>query len=217
MEIHFNNKYQVVGGYISHYLLEKSRICSQSAEERSYHVFYLLAAGAPDKIRSLLSITKPEDFNVRIFTAVRYDFNCSHFAKQYLKNGCTQYFINTALPKRQSFNNRVVSFDKVIKNILLDDFEDFAVLDNALSRLELNESDRFAIYATVAAVLHLGNIHFEENPDDARGGCRVTKNSEKSLNIASKLLGIESMDLHQSLVSRVMQSSRGGFKGTIIM
>ncbi|KOB69509.1 Myosin vi, partial [Operophtera brumata] len=37
MEVHFSSKYQVVGGHISHYLLEKSRICMQSAEERNYH------------------------------------------------------------------------------------------------------------------------------------------------------------------------------------
>lgn len=69
----------------------------------------------------------------------------------------------------------------------------------------------------VAAVLHLGNIVFEDNPEDTRGGCRVAQNSEKSLVIASKLLGIDPSELRQALVSRVMQSSRGGVKGTVIM
>lgn len=64
MEIHFDNRYCVVGGYISHYLLEKSRICVQSSEERNYHFFYLLCAGAPDHLRDKLKITNPDDFNV---------------------------------------------------------------------------------------------------------------------------------------------------------
>lgn len=64
IEVHFDKKFQVVGGHISHYLLEKSRICSPASEERNYHVFYLLLAGAPESLRQKLHLTKPDDFNV---------------------------------------------------------------------------------------------------------------------------------------------------------
>lgn len=42
VEVHFNEKHEIVGGHISHYLLEKSRVVSQSEEERNYHIFYRL-------------------------------------------------------------------------------------------------------------------------------------------------------------------------------
>lgn len=99
----------------------------------------------------------------------------------------------------------------------MDDVEDFTILDKALSRLGLSDNDKIQIYTTVAAVLHLGNVEFEDNPEDTRGGCRVSKSKEKSLKIASKLLGIDPSELMQALESRVMQSSRGGVKGTVIM
>lgn len=104
-----------------------------------------------------------------------------------------------------------------LKDPILDDFEGFAELDQALARLGLNDVARLEIYALVAAVLHLGNVSFEENPEDVRGGCQVAKSSEQILAITAKLIGVDSFELRQALVSRVMQSKGGGMKGTVIM
>lgn len=104
-----------------------------------------------------------------------------------------------------------------MKDPLIDDFEDFSALDKALTRLGLSDNDKFAIYALVAAVLHLGNISFEDMPDDVRGGCQVSDSSEKSLKLSAQLLGLDEFELRQALVSRVMQSKGGGVKGTVIM
>ncbi|OWK57707.1 Unconventional myosin-VI [Lonchura striata] len=64
VEIHFNEKNSVVGGFVSHYLLEKSRICVQGKEERNYHIFYRLCAGAPEDIREKLYLSSPDNFRV---------------------------------------------------------------------------------------------------------------------------------------------------------
>lgn len=200
IEVHFDSRCQVVGGFISHYLLEKSRICRQSEHERNYHVFYLLCAGAPDKLRQQLSITKPDDFH-------------------YLNRGCTQYFTTSTSEKK--LNNSQKSQSHLTKgglrDTMLDDVEDFTNMDTALIRLGLSDVERLNIYTMVASVLHLGNVAFEDNPEDKKGGCQVCASSEKSLTIAAKLMGVDSGELRQALVSRVMQSSRGGLKGTVIM
>ncbi|XP_047347914.1 myosin heavy chain 95F isoform X1 [Vespa velutina] len=204
MEVHFDAKCQVVGGYISHYLLEKSRVCLQSPDERNYHVFYMMCAGAPPELRSKLGITKPDDFH-------------------YLKNGSTQYFCSPESEKK--LNDAQKSSEQMKKGSLsdpyLDDVEGFNAIDQeratALTRLGLTDAERMEIYTMVAAVLHLGNITFEDNPEDTKGGSRINPNSEKAVLMSAKLLGVDPEELRQALVSKVMQTSRGGIKGTVIM
>ena len=53
IEVHFNKSYRVDGAQFSHYLLERSRIVRQSGQERNYHIFYRLCAGAPKEIKGL--------------------------------------------------------------------------------------------------------------------------------------------------------------------
>lgn len=136
-----------------------------------------------------------------------------------MKSGCTKYFCKPSSEKKLLPEQKSADHVKSgpLKDILIDDVEDFMELDKALARMDVNEYDRLQIYTTVAAVLHLGNIEFEDNPEDTRGGCRVAIHKEKSLLIAAKLLEIDPSELKQALVSRVMQSSRGGLKGTVIM
>ena len=49
------------------------------------------------------------------------------------------------------------------------------------------------------------------------GGCMVSPSCEGSLRIAAGLMGIDHEELNQALLSRVMQTSKGGLKGTVIM
>ncbi|XP_045447182.1 myosin heavy chain 95F [Melitaea cinxia] len=199
MEVHFSNKYQVVGGHISHYLLEKSRICTQSAEERNYHVFYLLCAGAPPELRAKLKLTKPDDY-------------------LYLKNGCTQYFTSSQSEKKIQANQKSKEQQAKggLRDPILDDVEDFQRLHQALSRVGLTDVEKMSVYGVVAGVLHLGNVEFEEE-GGARGGCGVSARSEPALAAAAACLGVDPAELRLALVSRLMQSARGGAKGTAIM
>ena len=45
IDIHFNRHGFIEGAKIDQYLLEKSRIVGQAAEERNYHIFYCMLAG----------------------------------------------------------------------------------------------------------------------------------------------------------------------------
>ncbi|GLH17255.1 Myosin-VIIa, partial [Gryllus bimaculatus] len=45
IDIHFSQAGVIEGARIEQYLLEKSRIVSQSQDERNYHIFYCMLAG----------------------------------------------------------------------------------------------------------------------------------------------------------------------------
>nr|XP_020653907.1 unconventional myosin-Ie-like isoform X1 [Pogona vitticeps]XP_020653908.1 unconventional myosin-Ie-like isoform X2 [Pogona vitticeps] len=59
-EIQFSRGGEPDGGKISNFLLEKSRVVSQNAGERSFHIYYQLLEGANPEQRENLGITTPD-------------------------------------------------------------------------------------------------------------------------------------------------------------
>jgi len=52
----------IIGGRITQYLLEKSRIVTQALEERNYHVFYELLAGLDQQLRDKYGLLTPDKY-----------------------------------------------------------------------------------------------------------------------------------------------------------
>ena len=61
-EINFDDHADPVGGTITNYLLEKSRVCAQQTGERNYHVFYQLLSGAPENYFNDFYLSTPDYF-----------------------------------------------------------------------------------------------------------------------------------------------------------
>ncbi|XP_050989428.1 myosin VIb isoform X1 [Labeo rohita] len=198
VEIHFNEKNAVVGGFVSHYLLEKSRICMQSAEERNYHIFYRLCAGASEDVRNMLHLNSPDNF-------------------RYLNRGCTRYFANKDSDKQIMQNRKSPEHGKVgaLKDPLLDDLGDFNRMVVAMKKIGLDDTEKLNLFRVVAGVLHLGNIDFEETGSTS-GGCILKNQTSQTLEYCAELLGLDEDDLRVSLTTRVMLTTAGGAKGTVI-
>ncbi|XP_048701845.2 unconventional myosin-VI isoform X4 [Caretta caretta] len=198
VEIHFNEKNLVVGGFVSHYLLEKSRICVQGKEERNYHIFYRLCAGAPEDIRQKLYLSSPDNF-------------------RYLNRGCTRYFATKDTDKQILQNRKSPEYLKAgsLKDPLLDDHGDFNRMCTAMKKIGLDDEEKLDLFRVVAGVLHLGNIDFEE-AGSTSGGCILKNKSSQSLECCAELLGLDQDDLRVSLTTRVMLTTAGGTKGTVI-
>lgn len=104
-----------------------------------------------------------------------------------------------------------------LKDPQLDDIKDFIECDRALDQIGLAPADKMNIYGTVATVLHIGNIEFEDDPDSTKGGCRVSKKGSQALNVCAKMLGLNRDELEKALISRVINPQKGGKVGTVIM
>ncbi|KAL4624029.1 unconventional myosin-VI-like [Arapaima gigas] len=198
VEIHFNEKNTVVGGFVSHYLLEKSRICMQSKEERNYHIFYRLCAGASEGIQQKLHLSSPDNF-------------------RYLNRGCTQFFANKDREKVIPQNRKSPEHLKLggLNDPLLDDQGDFNRMCTAMKKIGLDDTEKLNLFQVVAGVLHLGNIDFEDMGSSS-GGCTLKNGSGPTLEYCAELLGLEEEDLRVSLTTRVMLTTAGGAKGTVI-
>ena len=68
IRIQFTRSGQIAGAFIDWYLLEKSRVVKTSKEERTYHIFYQLLAGADKKMRDALLLS---DLDVQDFAYTR--------------------------------------------------------------------------------------------------------------------------------------------------
>ncbi|TFK10558.1 inactive pancreatic lipase-related protein 1 [Platysternon megacephalum] len=64
IRIHFGTTGKLAGADIESYLLEKSRVISQQAAERSYHIFYqILSKKKPELIETLLLSPDPKNYH----------------------------------------------------------------------------------------------------------------------------------------------------------
>ncbi|KAM7534154.1 hypothetical protein Aperf_G00000109723 [Anoplocephala perfoliata] len=188
IEVGFDKQAAVCGGSLEHYILEKGRLVRQSPNERNFHFFYQLFAGAPDNLRKSLGLTTPDDF-------------------LYLSRGCTRYFLQPQ--NHHSLSEDRLSHDQKeygpLHDIKMDDLEDYKTSIKVMTEMGLNESIQNSLFSILAGILHLGNVIFQESKA-GHGGCMVSPQTQSSLDRASKLLGIDAKTMAKALTTRVTEN-----------
>ena len=175
LRIYFSrtNKSKIIAGSMDHFLLEKSRVCSQLPGERSYHFFYQLcqAASHAKSFAGLTDVLK----------------ECS------VSSGAESFVF---LSKSGSHDIR----DAYMGGTSSNDLADFATVHKAMQTCGFPEKVMHDILRSTAATLHLGNVEFAsvEDSNSASGyivsGVTPGK-AQKSFTAACKLLGILEEDL----------------------
>lgn len=92
----------------------------------------------------------------------------------------------------------------------MDDVGDFEETLNAMKIIGLSQAEQDEIFRMLAAVLWLGNVHFNENDE---GGAVISDASV--VDFLAYLLEVESAQVNKALTLRVVETSRGGRRGSI--
>ncbi|KAA0724729.1 Unconventional myosin-IXa [Triplophysa tibetana] len=159
IQVNYQESGTVRGAYVEKYLLEKSRLVYQEHNERNYHVFYYLLAGASEEERKSFHLLKPEEY---------------HYLNQ----------VTLRVHRHQWRNECDAELDcfSVEGEDLKHDFER---LQLAMEMVGFLPATKKLIFSLLSAILHLGNIRYKKKTyrDDSIDIC-----NPEVLPIVSELL-----------------------------
>ncbi|XP_029313509.1 unconventional myosin-IXAa isoform X2 [Cottoperca gobio] len=173
IQVNYQESGTVRGAYVEKYLLEKSRLVYQEHNERNYHVFYYLLAGASEEDRKSFHLMKPEEY---------------HYLSQMPKSTHQLHWDSYCESEPDCFN--------VEGEDLKHDFER---LQLAMEMVGFLPSTRRQIFCLLSAILHLGNIRYKKKTyrDDSIDICNL-----EVLPVVSELLEVKEEMLFEALTTR---------------
>uniref|UniRef100_A0A665V4L5 Myosin IXA n=1 Tax=Echeneis naucrates TaxID=173247 RepID=A0A665V4L5_ECHNA len=173
IQVNYQERGTVRGAYVEKYLLEKSRLVYQEHNERNYHVFYYLLAGASEEERTAFHLKKPEEY---------------HYLSQMTKT--------THQPHWDSYCESEPDCFTVEGEDLKHDFER---LQLAMEMVGFLPATRKQIFSLLSAILHLGNICYKRKTyrDDSIDIC-----NPEVLPVVSELLEVKEEMLFEALTTR---------------
>uniref|UniRef100_A0A3B4FW28 Unconventional myosin-IXa-like n=1 Tax=Pundamilia nyererei TaxID=303518 RepID=A0A3B4FW28_9CICH len=173
IQVNYQESGTVRGAYVEKYLLEKSRLVYQEHNERNYHVFYYLLAGASEEERKAFHLKKPEEY---------------HYLSQMSKTSHQRHWESYCESEPDCFN--------VEGEDLKHDFER---LQLAMEMVGFLPATRKQIFSLLSAILHLGNIRYKKKPyrDD-----QIDIVNPEVLPVVSELLQVKEEMLFEALTTR---------------
>lgn len=174
IQVNYHETGTVRGAYVEKYLLEKSRLVYQEQQERNYHVFYYLLAGATEEEKIEFHLDPPENY---------------HYLNQRQRK-----------PQRQNWGD----YDGEDETDSLsgegeDLRHDFERLQLAMEMVGFLSATRKQIVSLLSAILHLGNIQYKRKTyrDES-----IDISNPDTLRIVSDLLKVREEMLLDALITR---------------
>ncbi|XP_072837945.2 unconventional myosin-IXa isoform X2 [Pogona vitticeps] len=174
IQVNYQETGTVRGAYVEKYLLEKSRLVYQEHNERNYHVFYYLLAGATEEEKAAFHLKQPDEY---------------HYLNQMTKK-----------PPQQSWEDSYNDSEPDCFSVEGEDLKhDFERLQLAMEMVGFLPKTRRQIFSLLSAILHLGNICYKKKTyrDDSIDIC-----NPDVLPVVSELLEVKEEMLFEALVTR---------------
>ncbi len=95
------------------------------------------------------------------------------------------------------------------------DKEQFKDTLGAFQMLGFTDEEQDSVFRLVSAILHLGNVEFDEVYQEAEESSKVSKKTRSSLKTCASLLDIDSDMLEKTLCSRALNVGGGGMMGML--
>ncbi|OAD59363.1 Myosin heavy chain, muscle [Eufriesea mexicana] len=184
IRIHFGPSGKLAGADIETYLLEKARVISQQALERSYHIFYQIMSGSVPGLKEMCCLTN--NINDYYFvsqgkTTIPNVDDGEECEMLLLSNNVHDYYFvsqgKTTIPG-------------------LDDGEELLITDQAFDVLGFTQEEKNDIYKITAAVMHMGGMKFKQRGREEQAEADGTEEGER----VAKLLGCDCADLYKNLL-----------------
>jgi len=169
------------GARVETYLLEKSRVVTQAIGERNYHVFYQLIAGASDIEKKEWHLADDVSFY------------------KYCAGGRSSPNVGPGKSKQESESGASSTHIDGV-----DDAFQFGETQRSLRMVGLSDTEIASVFKTLAAILWLGNVEFENTEVDGEDDAArvVFGDARAALKICAKLLGARPDSLEKALTTK---------------
>ncbi|KAM7151112.1 unconventional myosin-IXa isoform 8-T10 [Macrochelys suwanniensis] len=201
IQVNYQETGTVRGAYVEKYLLEKSRLVYQEHNERNYHVFYYLLAGASEEERSAFHLKQPEEYHY-----------LNQMTKKPLRQSWDDYYYDSEPDcfsvegedlkhdfERLQLAMEMVGFLPKTRRQETPHLHLHAQSPIFISLTPMLKPQLRKIFSLLSAILHLGNIRYKKKTyrDDSIDIC-----NPEVLPIVSELLEVKEEMLFEALVTR---------------
>ncbi|KAK0946793.1 class II myosin [Friedmanniomyces endolithicus] len=131
-----------------------------------------------------------------------------HIFYQFTKGASQEHRTNFGIqqPSTYAYTSKSKCYDVAG----MDDVADFKDTINAMSVIGMTKPEQDNLFRMLAAILWLGNVSYVE---DEEGNASVRDQSV--IDFASYLLEVESAHVNKALTTRIIETSRGGRRGSV--